>query len=529
MLTKIKNVRIVDGSGNPGTIGDVAIRDDRFLAVGTVPELAYDEEIDGTGLTAAPGFIDTHSHSDLMVLAQPSVLPKIHQGITTEVLGQDGISMAPLPPEYIAEWRGNISGLDGDSDEIDWNYRNVDGYLNAIAKSGPATNVCYLVPHGNIRLEAMGMAGRPADDADLEKMKKILHREMRAGAIGLSSGLIYIPCTYAKTEELIELCRVVKEYDGVFVVHERSEADDIIASTKEIIRIGKESGVHIHFSHFKVAGRKNGEKIDTILNLLDEAEAAGVEISFDQYPYVAGSTMLGVVIPSWAHEDGKLLERLHNPADRARIKADMENGIPGWDNFIDFAGWENIIVSGVKYEKNRDAVGKNLLEYAKYQKKDKFDALFDLLYEDKNGASLVDFYGKEEHLARFMRRPEMNLCTDGLMMKGLPHPRVYGSFARMLGKYSREEKVVSLETAVYKMTHKAAMAMSLRERGLIQPGYFADMVLFDAQNITEKGTYTEPEQYPDGILYVMVSGRWAIRDGQDTGVRSGQVIRRQGC
>ena len=218
--------------------------------------------------------------------------------------------------------------------------------------------------------------------------------------------------------------------------------------------------------------------------------------------------------------------RLQNSEDRERIKKDIENGIPGWDNFIDFAGWENIIVTGVKYEKNRIAVGKTLLEYADAVGKDKYDALFDLIYEDENGASLVDFYGKEEHIERFMQREEMNLCTDGLMANEMPHPRVYGSFPRMLGKYCREEKVISLEDAVYKMTNKAALAMGLKNRGLLKEGYYADIVLFDFKTIIDKGSYTEPKQYPEGILYVMVNGCFVIKNGKETGERPGMVMRR---
>jgi N-acyl-D-amino-acid deacylase len=312
MKILIQNTTIADGSGGALYKGSILIENDRLVSVGAVSEAQADRVIDGAGLVAAPGFIDTHSHSDLRILTEPEVLPKITQGITTEILGQDGISMAPLPEEYISPWRKNLAGLDGDSDRVNWRYQTTDGYLAELLRARPGLNVAYLVPHGNVRMEAMGLSDAKPTAAQLQKMCEIVRREMKAGAIGLSSGLIYIPCAYGDTEELIALCRVVASLNGVFVVHQRSEADGILESMDEILEVGRRSGVRLHFSHFKVCGRTNWDKIGQVLAKLDAAKEEGLSVSFDQYPYVAGSTMLGVILPPWAHDGGtvELLTRL---------------------------------------------------------------------------------------------------------------------------------------------------------------------------------------------------------------------------
>lgn len=261
--------------------------------------------------------------------------------------------MAPMPIAYSSSWRKNLAGLDGDSDEICWDYEDTAQYLKRIETAKPALNECYLLPHGNIRMEAMGLDNRKPDKKELERMKEIVRREMEAGAIGISDGLIYMPCAYSEMEEIIEICKVAAEYDGVYVVHQRSEADTILESMKEVIHIGKESGIRIHFSHFKVCGRKNWSKIEAVVKLLDSCKEEGMEVSFDQYPYVAGSTMLGVILPPWVHDGGtdKLMQRLADPILREKMIEDIEKGIPGWDNFVDFAGLDQIFITSVKTKK----------------------------------------------------------------------------------------------------------------------------------------------------------------------------------
>lgn len=526
MRTLIKHGLIVDGNKTPAYEGDILIENEKILKISQDLNEEADKVIDAKGRVICPGFIDTHSHSDLVILVNPYNEVKIRQGITTEVLGQDGISMAPLPQEHISSWRKNLAGLDGESDEIDWKYETTENYLKMMDYNGVGLNETYLVPHGNVRMEAMGLEDRPATKEEIQKMCEITERELKAGAIGLSTGLIYIPCAYSLTEEIIEMCKVVAKYDGVFVVHQRSEADTILTSMEEIIEIGKQSGVKVHFSHFKVCGKANWKYIPQVIELLEKAENEGIRVSFDQYPYAAGSTMLGVVLPPWAHSGGtdKLIERLSDENERAKMKKDIANGIEGWDNFIEFAGIDQIFVTSVKTEKNKDTIGKSLLEIGKMRGKDPLDATFDLLKEEENAVGMVDFYGLEEHIIGFMKRDEQNVCTDGLLA-GKPHPRAYGSFPKILGRYVRELNVLTIEEAVYKMTKKAATSFSIKDRGELKEGYFADIVIFDKDTVSGCDDFINSMQYPTGIDYVIINGNCVVEEGKYNKIKAGKVLK----
>ena len=515
MRILIKNGLIVDGKETPKYLGDILIENKFIKKIGNIDKnIQVDKIINAENKIVTPGFIDTHSHSDLIILVNPYNQVKIRQGITTEVLGQDGISMAPLPKEFISPWRKNLAGLDGESDEINWEYETTDNYLKMMEEKGVGLNESYLVPHGNIRMEAMGLEGRIATDKEIEKMCEITRREMEAGAFGLSTGLIYIPCAYCETKEIIEMCKVIAEYDGVFVVHQRSEADTIVNSMREVIEIGKKSKVKIHFSHFKVCGKNNWKYIDEMLELLEEAKKEGIIVSFDQYPYAAGSTMLGVILPPWAHAGGtdELMKRLQCTEDRENMIKDMKNGIPGWDNFVEFAGLDQIFVTSVKNKNNLELIGKNLIEIGEIRGKDSFNATFDLLLEEENAVGMVDFYGLEEHVIKIMKRSEHNVCTDGLLT-GKPHPRAYGSFPKILGRFVREQKILTVENAIYKMTKKAADAFSIKNRGVLEEGYAADILVINMDTVTDKGTYVDPTQYPEGIDYVIINGEVVLENG----------------
>ena len=528
MKTLFKDGLIIDGSGAPAVVADLLVVDGTIAAIGRLDADPGTQVIDARDRIVCPGFIDTHTHSDLAAIIDPALSAKIQQGITTELLGQDGVALAPLPEQYITPWRKNIAGLDGDTDLIDWKFRDTDGYLSLLAAHRPATNLSYLVPHGNVRMEAIGLDGRTATREEVARMCEILDRELAAGAYGFSSGLIYMPCAFGDTHELVELCKVTARRGGIFVVHQRSEADDILASTQELIDITRASGVHLHISHMKVCGKKNWGLIEPMLAMLEQAQQEGMKVSFDQYPYVAGSTMLGVILPPWVHAGGtdKLLERLADPAARQQMITDIERGIPGWDNFIDFAGLDQIFVTSVKSERNADAVGLNLVQLGELRGKDPYNATFDLLYQEDNAVGMVDFYGTEEHVVKFLCRPEQNVCTDGLMGRGKPHPRVFGAFPRVLGKYVREEKRLTWEAAIHKMTGKPAAVLGLSDRGLLRPGYAADIVLVNPTTVIDKGTFIEPNHYPEGIDAVMVNGAFALLEGVETGARSGKVLRK---
>ncbi len=529
MRTLITNGIVIDGTGKPGVPGGVAIENGLIIGTGSIERSGFDQVVDAKGCAIAPGFIDTHSHSDLEVFKEPHLTPKLMQGVTTEFLGQDGISMAPLPERYISPWRKNLAGLDGDKGDLDWTFKTTDNYLKMLEKNGSGTNLCYLIPHGNVRMEARGLEGGVATDKELDVMCSVLEREMAMGGYGFSTGLIYMPCAYADTREVTALCTVAAKMGVPLVIHQRSEADTIIESMEEVIAAGRDSGVWVHFSHFKLCGKNNAHLFDGVLGLLDKAQAEGIRVSFDQYPYAAGSTMLGVILPPWAHDGGtdNLLERLKSAEDRKRMTRDIAVGIQGWDNFVAFAGLDGIFVTSVTTDKNRDAVGKSLVQLGKMRDKEPLEATYDLLYEEANAVGMVDFYGLEEHVKALIARPEQNVCTDGLL-GGKPHPRVYGAFARVLGKYVREEKVIALEEAVRKMTGQPASVFGLKDRGLLKAGMAADVAVFDPATIIDKGSYEEPRQYPDGIRHVFVNGRAAVLDGvPQTAVLAGRVLRKQ--
>lgn len=508
MRTFLDNALLVDGTGDAPRPGGLLVEDGRILALTRPGEAAAaDRKVDLGGLALCPGFIDTHSHSDLAILDDPMPLAKLRQGVTTEIFGQDGISMAPLPLEFVGPWRRNLAGLEGVSDSIAWDHETTEGYLDLLEERGVGVNVCYLAPHGNVRMEAMGLGRDAADEAALERLCGVLRRELEAGAFGMSTGLIYPPCTYADARELTALCAVAAGFGRPLVIHQRSEADAVLESMAEVLDAGRESGVHVHFSHFKVCGRNNADKFPRMLEMLDAARAEGIEVTFDQYPYVAGSTMLSAILPPWAHAGGTdaLLARLRDTEARRRILDDIADVPSSWDNFVDFASVEGIFVTNVLSEANRDAIGKSLVELGAMRGVPPLVAALDIILEESNGVSMVDFYGLPEHVEGFLARPEMNVCTDGLM-HGKPHPRTYGAFPRVLGKYARERGILTLEEAVRKMTGRPAETFSITGRGLLREGFCADLVAFDPAVVRDVGDYTDPCRHPVGIELVMVNG-----------------------
>ncbi len=524
----IRNAAIVDGTGQPQYLGDVVISAGSIAEVGKISPQSdvFGEIIDADGLTLSPGFIDMHSHSDLIQLIKPEASAKICQGITTELLGQDGLGVAPIAAMLTGEYRQHIAGILGDP-EIDWSWRSFGDYLDKLKLCKTATNLAVLLSHGPLRLAALGMDERKATPAELAVMCNLAQQAFQQGAFGFSTGLIYPPCVFADQQELTELAKVTAAAGGIYVVHVRNERGQVKESIKEIFAIAQESGVAPHISHLKVIGKENWGSAGEILTLFDQANAAGLGAAFDQYPYPAGSTMLSILIPPHAHAGGPefLLKRLRDPQTRQILSQQMENGITGWENIATAAGWDRILVTGIEGGPNKCCEGKSLAEIAQLQAISPQEVVFNLLLAENLKVSMVNFSIADIDVAAIIKHPCGMLGTDGLLL-GKPHPRAFGSAARILQKYVREEGVLTLEEAVARMTLRPAQRLGRADRGVIRPGAVADIVLFEAAQIRDCGTYTDPCRHPGGLEYVFVNGKPALRRAVETGALSGQILRK---
>jgi N-acyl-D-amino-acid deacylase len=519
----LKGGRLVDGTGAPARPADVGIRGRRIASIGL--GLTAEEVVDCTGHVVCPGFIDTHSHSDVKVLADPLLPMKVRQGITLEVFGQDGISVAPVRGEERGAWKQKLAGLLGDFG-VEWDWSSVGEYLARVAAAKPATDVAYLVPHGAVRQCVMGGANRPPDPSAVAAMQDLLRRGLDEGACGLSTGLIYPPCCYANTEELIALGRVLAERHRPLVVHMRSESDRILEAVDEMIRVARESGCPVHISHLKVAGRENWPRAAEVAQRLEDGRREGLRLTADQYPYIAGSTLLGAILPPWAHDGGTdaTLARLGDPEARRRMKTMMADPAPAeWDNFWKWSGPEGIMIADIPSGRHPEWLGKSLAEVARLRGQDPFEAAFDLLREERMGVAMVSFSQDEAVVERFLRLPFANLCTDGLL-GGRPHPRAYGTYPRVLGRYVRERATLTLEEAVRKMTAQAAEAFGFADHGLVAEGRRANLVVFDAATVADRATFEDPIRFPEGVRDVFVAGEPVVSRGEMTGRRPGTVV-----
>ena len=522
----LKSATVVDGTGAPAFVADVGVTGESVVALDRARKLYGRATIDCDGLVVAPGFIDTHSHSDLKVLSDPTLGAKLRQGVTFEVFGQDGISVAPVRPKDKKDLAKRLAGLDGTWP--DWGWETTADYLRFLEKHPASIDRSYLVPHGAVRQYVMGMDDRPPTERELADMKRVLTAELDAGALGMSTGLIYPPCCYADTAELVELNKIVAAKNKVFVVHMRSESDRILRATQEMLDVVAGSGVHLHISHFKIAGRNNWPEVENLIALVKASIASGARITADQYPYVAGSTMLGAILPPWAHAGGadECVRRLSTKADRDRMRAELLAPPPlDWDNFWAWSGPEGIRVADVPSGRRSEVVGKSLADAARDAGKDAMEFAFDLLKDEKLGVAMVSFSQSEDVVARLMREPFVNVCTDGLL-GGRPHPRAYGTYPRVLGRYVRERGLLPLEEAIRKMTSQAADAMHLDGRGRVAPGQLANLVAFDPAIVEDRATFDEPRLPPAGIEHVLVRGAVAVRHGEATGALAGRVVRR---
>lgn len=517
---------LLDGLGGVPLEVDVAVSAGLVAAIapwGQIPVASAGEVLDCQGLTLCPGFLDTHSHSDLKVLTEPDLAMKVSQGITLEVLGQDGVSVAPLSALRRPQMARTIAGLDGTYDR--WSWTDVAGYLDAVRQARPGPHISYLVPHGNVRLDVVGPDDRPATADELAGMCRALEQGLDQGAVGLSTGLIYPPCCYAPTSELVELGRVLARYDRPIVVHLRSESDYLLEAVDELVEVGRQSGCRVHISHFKIAGRRNWPVVDALLSRFDTAAAEGIRLSADQYPYTAGSTMMGAILPPWCHAGGveRTIALLSDPDQRARIRdAMLAEGPHAWDNFWSWASGAGIFVADISSGRNSSLIGKSIQEIADERGADPVYTALDLLRDEGMGVSMIAFSQSDDVIAALLAHPLVNGCTDGLLL-GKPHPRCYGAFPRIL-RLNREKKILPLPKLIQKLTSQGASALTLPSRGVVAVGRAADIVAFDAENVMDLATYQSPRQLSVGLPHVLVAGEPVVRGGVLTGARPGGVV-----
>jgi N-acyl-D-amino-acid deacylase len=524
----IRGGEVVDGTGAPRRRADVAVEHDRIAAVG--PDLGGEarQVIDAAGHVVAPGFIDIHSHSDLFYLGCPAAESKIRQGCTTEVVGMCSFSPAPVPPgrrELLRDWAAGIGA------RLDIRWTTFAEYLDALRAARVSINVAPFVGHGALRLTAIGPENRPAGAGEMDGMRRLLHEALEAGAFGFSTGLVYPPSAYAATEELVDLARAMARRGGLYFSHVRGEAAMVEDSIAEAIRIGEEAGVGVQIAHVKVTGRENWSKIDRVLALIDRARARGVDVSGDVYPYHAGSTKMDNLLPSWVHDGGtaRLLDRLAEPATRRRIIEECLVAGERWrTQSLGAIGFDEVRIATCGQQKLE---GLSLAELARQRGVAPAEAMMALLLEENATVSMVAFSQSPDNVARVLAHPAIMVGSDSLGLTsgpgphaGRPHPRMYGTFPRVLGQHAREQRLFSLETAVAKMTGQPAARLRLADRGVVRPGQAADLTIFDPQTVRDEATFEDPHRHPTGIPYVIINGAVVVDRGKFTAVGGGRIL-----
>lgn len=527
----IRDGYIVDGTGNPWFEGDVGVDGDRVVEMGHIESSEAERIIDARGLVVAPGFIDPHTHADQTLLTNGRAESYLHQGVTTLVVGNCGFSMAPATSAHKEDLKKYVQPFV--LGELSWNWDSLAEFLAELERVGLSPNVASLVGHGTVRLAVMGFQNRPPNLAELEEMKALVAASMAEGALGLSSGLGYPPGVFTKTEELIELCEVLRPYNGLYVTHMRQTRgrppayQEAVAPLEEAIEIGEKAGVPLHILHLasSMASAKAlwGRQREEVLARIDAARARGLDVTADIYPYVAGASYLASVLPQWLHElgSGGLLKSLAKDEVRERLKRQLD------------LAWDQYYFSYSPRGKNRAVEGRSIREIAETRQTHPVDALCDLLLEEEGGGTYVSFWGQEQDVRTLMRHPAVMIGSDGWSLApygplgvGRPHPRCYGTYPRVLGKYVREEGVLTLEDAVRKMTSLPAQRFGIWDRGLLRRGMRADITVFDPHKTIDKATFDAPHQYPEGIVWVLVNGEVVIEEGDHTGALPGRVLRR---
>lgn len=525
----IEKGRIVDGCGNPWFTADIGISKGKIQRIGKISDDQSKKILDANGLIVCPGFIDIHTHSDLQLLVNPAAESHVHQGITTDVIGNCGIAVAPAS-EFYRERAEQLLKLFN----MTWSWKNLSGFLDLLEKRGLSINVAALIGQTAVRAAAMGTKKAPPTEKELGTMRKLVAECMMQGAFGISTGLFYAPGGYASTAEIIELAKVVAQHGGIYTTHMRSEGDRLIESLEEALEIGEKAHVPVHISHYKCTGVENWGKVKQGFKMMDELRKKGFDVTCDAYPWIAGVTPLIDYLPHWAQEGGttEILKRLKNPQLRRKIKNDMEKGVPGEESLVKELGWRRIMISCCPSHPEYE--GKRVKEIIEKTKQDPFDLIFSLLSEDKSEVIAIEFWGDEKDVEEVLKHPLTMISSDsaaitpkGPLGFGKPHPRYYGNIPNLLSDYVKKRKIMTLEEAIRKSTSFPAQRLGLTDRGQIKEGMWADIVIFDPDKVAPVGDFGDPHHYPKGISWVLVNGVVTIEEGKHTGALAGKVLRKK--
>lgn len=527
----IRNGSLYDGSGAAPTRGDVAIRGQEIVAIGEIPGATGKSEIDASGLAVAPGFINMLSWATESLIQDGRSMGDIRQGVTLEVFGE-GVSMGPLNEKL----RESSKRRQGDIKyEIEWT--TLDEYLRYLVKKGVSPNVASFVGATTVRSYVVGLEDREPTPEELEQMRALVRQAMEEGALGVGSSLIYPPAFYAKTKELIEICKVAGEYGGMYISHMRSEGSRLLEGIDELITISREAGLPAEIYHLKMGGKAYWNQYEPAIKKIEAARAEGLRITTNMYTYTAGSTGLAASVPPWLASGGTsaLIKRLKDPKTRENLESVVGSPSLAWENLYQAAGPEGILLVGFANEALKPLTGKSLAEVAKMRGKTPIQTAIDLIIEDDANTDAVYFMMSEENVRREIALPYMSFGSDagsmaaeGVFLKSSTHPRAYGNFARLLGKYVREEKIIPLEEAIRKLTSQPAENLKVERRGRLKAGYYADLAIFDPAKIADHATYEKPHQYATGMVHVIVNGTQVLKDGEHTGATPGMVVRGPG-